>query len=54
MHFFERLDYKYMKDGRADFNNFRQELVEYVFHPVRLERLCDQYGVEFIDIVEMY
>ena len=54
MHFFERLDYNYMKDGREDFNNFRQELAEYVFSPVRLERLCERYGVEFIDIVEMY
>ena len=43
-----------MKYEREDFNDFRQELVEYVFHPLRLERLSEQYNIEFIDLVEMY
>ncbi len=33
---------------------FNEELVAYVFHPNRLLRLCDKYGLTFYEINEIY
>jgi hypothetical protein len=46
------LDYDYiaMRDTMQEFTN---ELIQYVFHPKRLIRICNLYNIEFIDYVEM-
>ena len=35
-------------------NIILEELVQIVFHPKRLLKICDQYNIDFIDLVEIY
>ena len=43
------LDYDAMKKRNCA---FAEELVGAVFNPARLMKICDEYGVEFSDLVE--
>jgi hypothetical protein len=38
---------------RANCKPFAEELVKYVFHPLRLQRLCDTYGLDLDEYFEM-
>jgi len=44
------LDYEAMKQNC---NSFAQELAEYVYHPVRLMRLCDTYGLDLEEYMDL-
>lgn len=33
---------------------FAKELTEYVFHPLRLQRLSQNYDIEFADLLDIY
>ena len=44
------LDYEAMKLNRQEFN---RELVESVFHPERLFRICERNDLEFSDLLEI-
>jgi hypothetical protein len=32
---------------------FAEELIKYVFHPIRLERMAEQYQMELSDYIEL-
>ena len=49
IHLFAKLDHIYMKQANDE---FLEELVQYVFKPERLWRLCEQYNIEPINIDE--
>ena len=49
IHLFARLDTEKM---RENCKTFARELAEYVFHPTRLLRLCDAYGLELEEYFE--
>ncbi len=34
--------------------NFCEELVQKVFHPNRLQKLSNQYGIDLVDILDCY
>jgi hypothetical protein len=38
---------------RSNCKGFAEELVKYVFHPIRLQRLCDEYSLELDEYFEM-
>ena len=38
---------------RSNCQAFAEELAAYVFHPLRLQRLCDTYGLELEEYFEM-
>ena len=46
-----KLDYKEMRDKCK---LFAEELTAYVFHPERLLRICNLYGIEFDVLLEIY
>jgi hypothetical protein len=46
-----QLDYNEM---RKDIRQFSQELTEYVFHPLRLERLADKFQMDFDEYIELF
>ena len=46
-----KLDYVTMK---KNMRTMCEELVISVFHPKRLEKICEDYGVDFDDLIEMY
>jgi hypothetical protein len=39
---------------RANTCPFTKEIVEYVFHPKRMERMSVEYGMEMCEFIEMY
>lgn len=43
---------KYMVKNKGDI--ILQELVEKVFHPSRLLKICEKYNIEFTDLIEIY
>ena len=45
-----KLDYQEMKLNTQEFN---KELVEYVFHPERLIRICERNDLELSDLLEI-
>jgi hypothetical protein len=51
IHLLANLDYENMKENIKEFN---QELIEYVFNPNRLLRLCKLYDLSFDEINELY
>jgi hypothetical protein len=38
---------------RSNCKSFAEELVKYVFHPLRLQRLCDTHNLELEEYFEM-
>jgi hypothetical protein len=50
-HWFCRLDYEYMFKTNKE---FKHELTKKVFDPRRLEKICEIYGIELIDYIDMY
>ena len=45
-----KYDYKKMMDNMKD---FCEDLVKYVFHPKRLDRLCEKYSMHMFDLLEL-
>ena len=45
-----KYNYKQMKNSMKD---FCEELVQKVFHPLRLQKICDEYGLELVDLLDM-
>ena len=50
IHLMARLDTEKM---RSNCRVFAEELTAYVFHPTRLMRICDSYGLDVVDYFEM-
>lgn len=50
-HLFFNLDYKRM---RTIFQPIAKEMAEYVFHPVRMARFADKYGIDMADYMDYY
>ncbi len=39
---------------KKNMQNFNEELVAKVFNPKRLLKICEEYDINFIDLVEKY
>ena len=50
IHLLSKLDTEKMKQNNKI---FAEELVAYVFNPLRLNRLCDKYKIELDELVEL-
>jgi hypothetical protein len=42
------------KKMRENIQEFKKELIEYVFHPTRLMRLCNLYCLSFDELNDLY
>ncbi len=51
IHLLTKLNYDLMKNNMIKFN---EELVAKVFHPNRLLKICKDYNVDFIDLVDIF
>jgi hypothetical protein len=50
LHLLFQLDYNEMK---KNIEPFSKELTEYVFHPIRLERLANKFQLDFDEYIEL-
>jgi hypothetical protein len=50
IHLWDQLDYNYM---REHCKHFAEELVEYISHKIRLERISQYYQLEFSDYLDL-
>ncbi len=38
---------------RENMKNFCEELVQKIFHPLRLQKICQEYGLEMTELLEL-
>jgi hypothetical protein len=51
IHLIFNIDYEKSKNINLE---FKKELISYVFHSLRLQRLANTYDIELIDLVHIY
>ncbi len=47
-------DYQKMREHTMKPGGLAEQLAAAVFHPERLNRLCEQYNIEFDELMEIY
>jgi hypothetical protein len=51
IHLLCKLDYNFMKENMREMS---EELAAVIFHPKRLLRICERFGIEFDELMDLY